>query len=200
MPAPAIAQPFSNDAFAALPVPAVTAGQNVQPMQFDLNPAAEPMMQVRDTVATVMSVIDAQEKPETAANRSVNLDFNFGAERLAVRVEYRDGMVHAHFRTQSFELRSALAQEWSHVAAAPDNVLRLAEPVFVTSSRSEQPASFSADGGAARQQSQQQPPAPASAFASRPVHAGIVSTPATDAPEAPRLRHLSPALHLQAVA
>jgi len=177
------------------------AAPDWQHRQFDLTAATEPAQQARDTVATVMSVIDAQEKPESAATRTVTMDFDFGGERLAVRVEYRDGMVHAHFRTQSLELRSALAQEWSHVTAAPENVLRLAEPVFVTSSRSEQSASFNADGGAARQQSQQQQAqTPASTFSSRPVPAGFRSSPVADAPEAPRLRHLSTALHLQAVA
>lgn len=175
------------------------AAPDWQHLQFDLTAATEPAQQARDTVATVMSVIDAQEKPEAAATRTVTMDFDFGGERLAVRVEYRDGMVHAHFRTQSLELRSALAQEWSHVSAAPENVLRLVEPVFVTSSRSEQAASFNADGGAARQQPQPQAETPA-AFFSRPASAGFRSSPAADAPEAPRLRHLSTALHLQAVA
>jgi hypothetical protein len=200
MPTPAAAHPFSVEAIAASPASSAPAGQNGQPLQFDLS-STEPAVQVRDTVATVMSVIDAQEKPESATHRTVNLDFNFGGERLAVRVEFRDGTVHAHFRTQSLELRSALAQEWSHVAAAPENVLRLAEPVFVTSSRAEQSASSAADGGAARQQSQQQQAqAPASDYFPRPASAGFRSSPAADAPEAPRLRHLSTALHLQAVA
>jgi hypothetical protein len=194
------AMPFALAAHHSPTGSPVLPASDAQSTTFDLSAATEPVQQARDTVATVMQVIDAQEKPAMSAARAVNLDFQFGEERLAVRVEFRDGMVRAHFRTQSLELRSALAQEWSHVAAAPENVLRLAEPTFVTSSRAEQSASFNADGGAARQQSQQGQ-TPASAIFSRPAPAGFRSAPVTaDLPEAPRLRHLSTVRHLQAVA
>jgi hypothetical protein len=132
------------------------------------------------------------------------MDFDFGGEKLAVRVEFRDGAVRAHFRTQSLELRSALASEWSHVSAAPENILRSVEPVFVTSSRSEQSASFQADTGAHRQSQQQHSPAPES-FA-RAASGGFRSTRPAEAAapavadEALSLRRPFTTRHLHAIA
>jgi hypothetical protein len=49
-------------------------------------------------------------------------------------VELKEGTVHTTFRTESTELRTALAQEWqSVVQPAGAREIRLAEPVFSSS-------------------------------------------------------------------
>ncbi len=180
--------------------PVAHAVANGQPVAFELPKAVTPVERAHDAIAGVLQVVEIQEQSTEATKNSVNLDFNFGEERLAVRVEFRDGAVRAHFNTTSAELRSALAQEWQHVAAAPENVLRFAEPVFTAASRAEQSAAFNADGGAQRQQQQAQEQSAAALFSSRPVSGVSASTSTADAPEAPRLRSSPTALHLQAVA
>jgi hypothetical protein len=192
-----VAEPVSVQPGSALFAP------ESRPLVFDLPASATPAEQARSLVATVLVAVDAQERLAAGGNRAVNLSFNLGEEQLAVRVEFRAGTVHAHFHASSPELRSALAQEWQHAAAAPENVLRLAEPVFTAPARTEQPAAFSADGGAARQQQQQQH---TSAEAAEMLSLRSAAAPsargaaATALPEAPG-PHLQPqSLHLQAVA
>ncbi len=78
-------------------------------------------------VEAVMTAIDrAAGRDQT----SVKLDFAIGQESLAVRVELHDGEVRATFRTESPELRAALAHEWQHAAAGGDRTLKLAPAVF----------------------------------------------------------------------
>ncbi|MBL9215144.1 MAG: hypothetical protein JNG83_06680 [Opitutaceae bacterium] len=199
-----VAPPARSESESSLPVFPVNARGGVladSPAlpQFQVAASEDPAVQARDTVAAVVRVVEAQQPPAPGASRVVHLDFNFGEERLAVRVELRDGAVQAHFRTRSKTLQAALSHEWQQAAAAPDNLLRYAEPVFLSSSRSEQLAGFGVDADASHQQPRFQPPArELSAFASgaparRPAAA---EAEATD----DRLRHLPNALHLQAVA
>lgn len=133
----------------------------------DVQPAA------RDTVAKVLSVIDAQEHPAATNRRSVAMDFDFGGERLAVRVELRDGTVRAQFHASSPELRSAIASEWSQAIAARSSSLRAVEPEFVATAPQGQNAFTTADDHASRQQSRQaqsEPRAlPVRRFAERPA-------------------------------
>jgi hypothetical protein len=160
--------------------------------------SSDPVVQAHDTVAAVLQAVDTREQSAAAGPRVVNLQFAFGQETLAVRVELRDGAVHANFQTESPELRGALAQEWRHVAAAPENVLRLAEPVFAAARPGGATASFNADSGASRQQPQAQQPA--TEFSLRPASSGIRQPSAVATSEAPRLSSLPTVLHLQAFA
>jgi hypothetical protein len=95
----------------------------------------------------------------------------------------RDGAGHATFRTDSNELRSALAHEWQAVSAeTPDHPLRLAEPVFAARDGS----GFGSPAGdtAAQQRepgARQTPDAPAT----MPSSAGSRSFAATLADPAP---------------
>jgi len=80
---------------------------------------------------TVEAVLAAADRLGTEGHSTVNLQFSLSGADLAVRVQLRDGAVHATFRTDSNELRSALAHEWQAVSSeTPDHPLRLAEPVF----------------------------------------------------------------------
>jgi hypothetical protein len=96
----------------------------------------------------VESVLTATEHMATGEQRSVRLQFTVGGEELAVRVEFRGDKIHTTFRTDSSDLRSALAHEWQSVSAVQNGVRtqRLADPVFASNS-SGNGQSFSSDTG-----------------------------------------------------
>lgn len=81
-------------------------------------------------VSTVVNVVETQAASRMQPVPSVQLHFKFGGEDLSVRVELRGGEVRTEFRTDSGALRSALADEWRAVAAAPATGLRLLDPAF----------------------------------------------------------------------
>lgn len=117
-------------------------------------------------VETILNVVDAQRSREAEAP-VVNLHFKFAGEDLAVRVQLRGGEVHTQFRTDSSELRAALANEWRAVAGqGSESGVRLIEPVFAGSGASGQNGfgsaphgQFSSQQHAQQQQQQAQGPA-----------------------------------------
>jgi hypothetical protein len=78
---------------------------------------------------------------------TVEVRFDFGQqEKLSIRVEYREGQVQATFRTDSPELRDAIAREWQQQSSSSDpRPYRVADPVFSGSG-------FTAGGDSSRQQ------------------------------------------------
>jgi hypothetical protein len=100
-------------------------------------------------IADRISVID---------RNSVEVRFDFSdADRLSVRVEYRDGTVHTTFRTDSHQLRDAISHEWQLQSTAADQPsYRLAEPIFKASETSQQDFSSLGDGSG-RQRASEQP-------------------------------------------
>ena len=85
----------------------------------------------------VAAVLASTDRFTPVTQSSADLQLTVGDAQLDVRVEVRAGVVHATFRTDSPELRAALAQEWQAAShAANDNSLRLAPPVFSGSDRS----------------------------------------------------------------
>lgn len=107
---------------------------------------------VSHATAAIEATLDAVERARDAAHSSVELKLSFGDDtRLAVRVELRDNAVQTTFRTDSTELRQALATEWRHqapaiMATATDRSVRIADPVFAPGSGSPESAGTSADG------------------------------------------------------
>jgi hypothetical protein len=170
-------------------LPAVEAMTNVSvsvnaPTVLSLVPdAPAPPASLRETMAAVVTAVEALERRSDAVQKSVDLHFDVGAERLALRVELRDGTVHTTFRTESPELRAALAHEWQ--AAMPSTAgreLRLADPVFSSATTSGgEAASGSLGQGAPHQRGQQTPePAPfarMSEFSDSPVADFAPATP-----------------------
>ncbi len=126
------------------------------------NPAAPSQAPVvaQRAVETVLGLVDTQLRQAEQNAGTVNLSFKFGHEDLAVRVQLRDGEIHAQFRTDSPELRSALATEWRSVsAAAPAGSARLTEAEFVPASAPAGGFSASTQGqGSFQQQSSPQSP------------------------------------------
>jgi hypothetical protein len=113
------------------------------------NAGGQVTQAARRAVEAVLSIAD-----QTVATdqRTVRLQFTVGGEELAVRVELRGERVHTTFRTDSPDLRSALAHEWQSVAAAQNGgrTQRLADPVF-SSNSSGSGNGMSSDSGAAHQ-------------------------------------------------
>ncbi len=99
---------------------------------------------------TVESVLAVADHFTTGGQHGVNLKFSVSGVDLAVRVEVRGGNIQATFRTDSPELRAALATEWRAVAAeSGERGQQLAEPVFTSSASSHD--SLQADSGASDQ-------------------------------------------------
>jgi hypothetical protein len=119
-------------------------------------PEAEVAVAARRSVE---SAVEVARHFASGDRRSVTLQFSVSGVDLGVRVELRGDEVHTTFRTDSTELRTALAQQWQSVTAAQggDRAARLAEPVFTSNHPSHQTG---ADAGAANHresQSRQQP-------------------------------------------
>ncbi len=140
--------------------------QAVAPLSFEFSPGEEPSEHVELAQAARRAVNAAVAVTEQfAADRkpAVTLKFTVSGVDLGVHVELRGENVHTTFRTDSPELRAALAQEWNQVAAAQagDRASRLAEPVFTSnhnasSVSSQSNGSSQPDFGAADQRSFQQ--------------------------------------------
>jgi hypothetical protein len=144
-------------ATAVLPTPASaaldSASMNTTPLSFDAlvkEGSESGAGQLSVARRAVESVLTAADQIATGEQRSVRLQFTVGGEELAVRVEFRGDRVHTTFRTDSSELRSALAHEWQSVSAVQNGVRtqRLADPVFASHS-SGNGQSFSTDSGSA---------------------------------------------------
>ena len=99
-------------------------------------------------------VLHAVEHVASRAQRSVQLSFSVGGEELAVRVEMRSDEVRTTFRTDSAELRAALAQEWQQVStsAHSDRLVRILPAVFAAAESSALNASAGDTSSRGRQQ------------------------------------------------
>jgi len=176
--------------------------QAVSPLSFEFDggasegESAELSQAARRAVSAAVSMTEqfaAEGKP------AVTLKFSVSGVDLGVRVELRGENVHTTFRTDSPELRAALAQEWQSVAAGhgADRSMRLAEPVFTSnaphtaSSASSNTSSNSDFGGADQRGSQQRQdqgaPSEWSRFRalSRSSESAPVTAPATGAVRLP---------------
>ena len=149
--------------------------------------APAPVATVRETLAAVISAVDAIERRADVQQKSVDLNFHVGNEKLGLRVELKDGAVHTTFRTESPEMNSALAREWHAVVpTAFAREVRLAEPVFHTVATSGSDSSSTSLGqGAQQQQREHQKAAPTFASALRREFADAaaqeITAPATSA-------------------
>lgn len=106
-------------------------------------------------VEAVEAVVDAQVVSRLQPVPSVALRFRVGEQDLAVRIELRAGEVHTEFRTDSPELRQAVAQEWRAMTTRTDVPARMLEPVF-TNSAEGGPTNGQSFGQSQHQHSQQQ--------------------------------------------
>lgn len=168
-------------------------------------PAPETPRPVHEVAhAAVAAVTRALERAETAPRTAVNLQFSIGDSDLVVRIEHRADEVRATFRTDSAELRTALAQEWQSAATGgADMALRRIEPVFTSTASAGGPGG-SADDSAAWSQQRGAGREPGAGDASpsaaplRPPSANGNAAASAPAPVRPLV--LPTALHLQTFA
>lgn len=104
---------------------------------------AEPVHETSDSFSSaheaVEVVLHAVEHVASRAQKSVQLSFSVAGEELAVRVEMRADEVRTTFRTDSAELRAALAQEWLQVSTGTtqtERPVRIAPAVFAAAEQS----------------------------------------------------------------
>ncbi len=185
-PMPLPAAPLALDALVVTPPPAASAADS------GVASAAHR------AVDAVMAIADQYS---SAPQHTVSLQFSVSGVDLAVRVEMRPDGVHTVFRTDSSELRTALANEWQSVMTTQpqDRSPRLADPVF-TSGHPGTATSADSGGAGGRDSSarQQQPqPAPERFSLGTPR-----ATPSVVAPKAApvRVTPASTALHLHTFA
>lgn len=104
---------------------------------------------------TLEVVRDVSERMQTKGSRVVEFDLGGQqGERLSVRLEYRGGVMHTAFRTDSEELRTTLARDWSSnmpAVVGSEQTVRIAEPTF-TSNASQRSENFDFGGNLSRQQ------------------------------------------------
>jgi len=139
---------------------------------------------VRATVDTVVRLVEAQASRGLQTVSAVNLNFQVGADDLAVRVEWRNGEVHTQFRTDSEDLRSALASQWQSVSPGlADRSVHFAPPVFA-SSTSTSGQGFASAGGESASRQQGQPQQAGQGGAGRLASSGAARPAATSTPAA----------------
>ena len=117
---------------------------------------------VQSAGRTLAIVRDVAERMQTTANRVVEFDVSSQpGTQLSVRLEYRGGVVHTTFRTDSTELRDMLNREWQSTmpsAVTGERSVRLAEPTFTPASTTRgESQSFDLGGQTPRQQQQDTP-------------------------------------------
>jgi hypothetical protein len=98
-----------------------------------------------------VALVDAQVGRAQGTASAVRLNFNFNGDDLAVRVVVSNGVVHTQFRTDSPELREAIATQWQSAPTAAGGALNFLKPSFSSSSSQGDPAP-GPDGGASRRQ------------------------------------------------
>jgi hypothetical protein len=159
-------------------------------------PTATISAQAPKLVEKIRQIAD---RISTAEHNSVEVHFDFGArDHLSVRVEYREGTVHATFQTDSSQVREAISREWQAqtATASEQRPYRLAEPVFSSTPSDRQNSSPQGDSSGRQRPSEQlaQAAIPSSATGR---NAGATATAAV-----PVARSFRPetSLHLQAFA
>jgi hypothetical protein len=161
---------------------------------------------------TLAIVRDVAERMQTTANRVVEFDVSSQpGTQLSVRLEYRGGVVHTTFRTDSTELRTTLAREWQSAMpteVAGERSVRLAEPTFAPASALRGGnQSLDLGGQSPRQQQQDTPQSQDKAAAGSDfgfprgasARRTAVAAPAVDTPVTPALQP-DTAQHLHAFA
>ena len=132
------------------PVSAPLSAQ-LQPVPFAAPPVSGADLSLLAHRA-VDAVMTATEHLGTANRSTVRLQFSVGDANLSVQVELRAGQIHTTFRTDSSDLRSALASEWQALNGDSGRAVRLADPIFAPATTTPDNAGFG-EGAAGQRQS-----------------------------------------------
>jgi hypothetical protein len=113
-----------------------------------------PAVIAQRAVEAVVQVVETQAAARLQPAPGVQLNLKLGGEDIAIRVELREGNVHTQFRTDSNEVRQAIAHEWSILRAeSPERTLRYLEPEFSADRPASSPGNDGRQGAASHQQS-----------------------------------------------
>jgi hypothetical protein len=142
-------QPASSHQFASLLSKPAATHEVSTPGSFPTqNPPATQGAALSGSHQAVSAAVEAGERLKSG-QRAVDLQFSFGSDDLSVRVELHEGRVRATFRTDSAELRGALAHEWQVLnSSSADRAKRFADPVFAANSSSSAAGDHSEKRGA----------------------------------------------------
>ncbi|MEO6875337.1 MAG: hypothetical protein ABI222_11020 [Opitutaceae bacterium] len=142
----------------------------------------------------VDAVMTATDRLDIGTRSTVRLQFSVGDASLSVHVELRAGEIHATFRTDSSDLRTALASEWQTMSGESGRAVRLANPVFAPATTNEHATGFG-DGAAQQRNPGDQASAEkfsTAGFAPASVRAATSAEPAApDRRPAPRTANLN---------
>lgn len=152
---PAMATPLSERPLAAdLVVQSFVPGSRAD--------ASAPLADIREhrpaviaqrAVEAVVQVAETQAAARLQPAPGVQLHLKLGGEDIAIRVELREGSVHTQFRTDSHEVRQAIAHEWTVLQAeSTGRTLRYLEPEFTGDRPAFSPGSDGRQGAASHQQ------------------------------------------------
>jgi len=145
-----------------------------------------PVATVSATLAAVALAIESLEQRASGAASRVDLQFQVGGDKLGVRVEWREGTLHTFFRTDSTELRAALAHEWqSALPPVVSRELNVAPPIFGAT------ADRSADYSSLNSGHPQDRPAPTLARAAATKRSGSTAPVVATASVSPATHSLS---------
>jgi hypothetical protein len=169
------------------PTSAISSGSatsaQLQPVPFTGQPVSAGDISLLAHRA-VDAVKSATEYLDAGNRTTVRLQFSVGDANLSVHVELRAGQIHATFRTDSGELRAALASEWQVMSGDSGRAVRLADPVFASAT-----GNSNGFGDSTSQQRNSGERAPAAnfeaAFSSAPARASSAPAPVTDRRPAP---------------
>jgi hypothetical protein len=145
-------------------------------------PEAASNLRAAQAVETVAALVDAQTGRSQGVTSSVRINFNFNGDDLAVRIEVINGAVHTQFRTDSPELRAAIATQWQIAAPTnPGGALTFLQPAFSAASRSPDTATTQ-DGGASRREASRDPEANARGWTPARTSPSASTAPAATGP------------------
>lgn len=112
----------------------------------------------RVALRAVNAVAEVKEQIAAGGSSVVNMRFSVAGADLAVRVESRSGEVHVTFRSDSVELRTALAEEWQAVSASEaGRPLRAIDPVFASAGNPDRESTAGQNSGDAASSYQRDP-------------------------------------------
>ena len=163
----------------------------LQPVPFAAQPASSADVSLLAHRA-VDAVKSATEYLDAGNRTTVRLQFSVGDANLSVHVELRAGQIHATFRTDSGDLRSALASEWQAMGGESGRAVRFADPVFAPATDAGHSAGLG-DSPAQQRNSGERAPMEnfEAAFPSPPARAAPAPAAATDRRPAPLRSNLN---------
>lgn len=105
---------------------ATTAATPLAPITATPSPAAEAL-----AIKLVERIAEISDQVSSRPAEEIKIELDLPDTRIEIRLALREGRLHANFRTDSADLREALARAWQDFAVASESTsTRWAEPTF----------------------------------------------------------------------